>query len=69
MFTVEFKIFGNNVKSLKYVVILLICIIVREKCPYSQFIWSLFFRIRTEYEPGKLRIRKLFMQCQWLVKG
>ena len=49
MFTVEFKIFGNNVKSLKYVVILLICIIVREKCPYSQFIWSLFFRIRTEY--------------------
>ena len=26
------------------------CHQLREKCPYSQFFWSVFFRIRTEYE-------------------
>ena len=23
---------------------------LREKCPYSEWLWSVFFRIRTEYE-------------------
>ena len=34
--------------------------------PYSQFIWSVFSRIRAEYRkygPEKLRIRTLFTQC------
>ena len=25
---------------------------LREKCPYSEFFWSVFSRIRTEYGPG-----------------
>ena len=40
-----------------------------EKCPYSEFFWSVFSRIRTEYEgirrkyaPEKLQIRSLFTQ-------
>ena len=43
---------------------------LREKCPYSEFFWSVFSRIRTEYGeilgnagkygPEKLRIRTLF---------
>ena len=51
---------------------------LRKKCPYSEFFWSLFFLIRTEYGefglsvfspnrrkygPEKLRIRTLFMHC------
>ena len=32
---------------------------MREKCPYSEFFWSVFFRIRTEYEYRKIRIKKL----------
>ena len=43
-----------------------------EKCPYSQFLWSVFSRIRTEYVfgpnvgkygPEKLHIRTLFTRC------
>ena len=47
-----------------------------EKCPYSEFFWSVFSRIRTEYGeirrispnvekygPDKLGIRTLFTQC------
>ena len=41
-----------------------------EKCPYSEFFWSVFSHIRTEFSPNaekygpeKLRIRTLFMQC------
>ena len=29
---------------------------MREKCPYSEFFWSVFSRIRTEYE----KIRSIF---------
>ena len=51
---------------------------LRGKCPYSNFFWSVFFRIRTEHRyyvslgiqsecgkfgPEKLRIQTLFMQC------
>ena len=32
---------------------------LREKCPYSEFFWSVFSYIRTEYGPGKLRIRTI----------
>ena len=35
---------------------------LREKCPYSEFFWSAFSRIRTEYGTEKLLIRTLFMQ-------
>ena len=48
---------------------------LREKCPYSEFFWSAFSRIRTEYlsvfssnpgnyGPEKLRIRILVTQCE-----
>ena len=33
-----------------------------EKCPYSEFFWSIFSRIRTEYGPEKRRIWTLFTQ-------
>ena len=33
-----------------------------EKCPYSEFFWSVFSRIRTEYRPEKLRKRSFFTQ-------
>ena len=33
---------------------------LREKCPYSEFFWSVFSRIRTEY--GEI-LRTLFTQC------
>ena len=44
---------------------------LREKCPYSEFFYSIFFSIWTEYgeirsikyKPEKQRIRTLFMQC------
>ena len=52
---------------------------LREKCPYSEFFWSVFARIQTEhgeipylsifnpnvgkYGPEKLQIWKLFTQC------
>ena len=36
---------------------------LREKCPYSEFSWSIFSLIRTEYGPGKLGIRTLFTLC------
>ena len=50
---------------------------LRKKCPYSEFFWSVFSRIWTEYgeirsaekyEPEKLRIRTLFTQCLWSEK-
>ena len=33
---------------------------LREKCPYSEFFWSTFSHIRTEYGAIKLRIRTIF---------
>ena len=36
-----------------------------EKSSYSDFFWSVFFRIRTEYGPEKLRIRTFFTQYSW----
>ena len=41
----------------------LIYVSLRDKCPYSEFFWSVFSRIRAQYEPQKLRIRTLFTQC------
>ena len=32
---------------------------LREKCPYSEFFWSVFSTIRTEYGPEKIQIRTL----------
>ena len=37
------------------------------KYPYSEFIWSVFSLIRTEYGPEKLRIRTLLTYPQVLV--
>ena len=39
-------------------------ITLREKCPYSEFSWSVFSRIYTEYGPEKLWMGKHFTQCQ-----
>ena len=36
---------------------------LREKCPYSVFLWSVFPHIRTDSE--KLRMRPLFAQWYW----
>ena len=33
-----------------------------EKCPYLDFIWSVFSGIRKKYGPEKLQIRTLFTQ-------
>ena len=33
-----------------------------EKCPYSEFFWSIFSRIRTEYRPERFQIQILFTQ-------
>ena len=34
------------------------CCTLREKCPYSELFWSVFFHIRIEYgECGKIRTR------------
>ena len=38
-----------------------VCVSLREKCPYSELLWSAFSRIRTEY--GEWQIRALFTQC------
>ena len=38
----------------------LFCTSLREKCPCSEFFWSIFSRIPTEYGPENLRIRTLF---------
>ena len=51
----------------------------REKCPYSEFFWSVFIHIRTDYRdvfspnagkygPEKLRIRTLFTQWYFSIK-
>ena len=36
---------------------------LREKCPYSEFFWSVFSPNAGKYGPEKLRIWALFMQC------
>ena len=36
---------------------------LRGKCTYSEFFWSTFSRIRTEYGPEKLPIWRLFTRC------
>ena len=53
---------------------------LREKCPYSEFFWSLFSLIRTEYRylfwsptarkygPEKLQIRTCFIQFIFSLK-
>ena len=38
--------------------------VTSEKCPYSQFFWSMFSRILIEYGPENLRIRTLFTKCK-----
>ena len=38
--------------------------ILREKCPYLEFYWSVFSLNVGKYGPEKLRIRTLFMQWQ-----
>ena len=35
---------------------------LRVNCPNSEFFWSIFSRIRTEYGPEKFRIPTLFTQ-------
>ena len=37
-------------------------LLLREKCPYLETLWSAFSRIWTEYGPEKLQIRTLFTQ-------
>ena len=37
--------------------------LLREKCSYSKFFWSVFSPNVGKYQPGKLRIRTLFTQC------
>ena len=37
-------------------------ILLREKCPYSKFIWPVFSPNAGKYDPEKLRIRRLFTQ-------
>ena len=37
-------------------------LLLRKRCPYSKFFWSVLSRIWTENEPEKLRIPTLFMQ-------
>ena len=36
---------------------------LREKGPHSEFLWSVFFGIWTEYGLEKLRVKTLFTQC------
>ena len=46
-------------------------IALREKCPHSEFIWSVFFHIQSKcgkYGPEELRMRTLFTQW-WLLKA
>ena len=42
---------------------------LRKKCPYSELLWSVFFRIRTDntgkHRPEWLRIQTLFTQCMY----
>ena len=37
--------------------------ILREKCPYSEFFWFVFSRIRTEYAEA-LRVSPYLVQCE-----
>ena len=57
--TVIFSIHQYDLLSWK----LIIKLSLREKCPYSEFYWHLFSRIRTEYGPEKLQIQTFFTQC------
>ena len=41
----------------------LIQLSLREKCPYSEFLWSVFSQNARKYETEKFRIRTLFTQC------
>ena len=45
----------------------LIKLSLREKCLYSEFFWSVFSHIRTQYGPEKLRLRTLSTQFFWLI--
>ena len=36
---------------------------LREKCPYSEFFWSVFSPNAGKYGPEKLRKRPLFTSC------
>ena len=36
---------------------------MRDKKPYSEFFWSVFFCIGTEYGPEKISVWTLFTQC------
>ena len=38
-----------------------------KKCPYSELLWSVFYRILTEYGPEKLRTLTLFTQLELLL--
>ena len=38
---------------------------LREKCPYSEFFWSVFCRIRTEYG----EIRSIYLYSVWMGKN
>ena len=38
--------------------------VLREKCPYLDFLWYVFSHIRTEYGTKKRRIRAHFTQCR-----
>ena len=40
---------------------------LHEKCPYSEFFWSVFSLNAVKYGPEKLPIRTLFSQCLWLI--
>ena len=36
---------------------------LHEKCPYSEFFWSVLSPNAGKYGPEKLRVRTLFTQC------
>ena len=41
----------------------IVCISLRENCPYSEFFWSAFSRIRTEY--GNLLCKSPYSVLMW----
>ena len=50
--------FWNTISSLKHYMQPLT---LREKCPYSEFFWSVFSQNAGKYGPEKLQMRTLFM--------
>ena len=54
--SLSFQALSTSFSNVSYESIIIIYIyiaawwILREKCPYSEFLWSVFSRIRTEYE-------------------